>query len=123
MPAILFVSLFMATSSPALTLPPEMLEVRDFKAEWMQELHHCENRDNVKRIMDSNGEYSHADFMYQMKTWLYYGKRFGATRENIYDSNLQWKVTRHVLDTVGWERDWVICGGRTEAKLGNYPGT
>ena len=115
----------MATPSPVLSVPPEMLVVHDpieeAKVAWMTELHNCENINNVPRILDSNGYYSYADFMYQMKTWLYYGKKFGATKENIYNSELQWKVTRYVLDTHGWENDWVICGERTVKKLGAYP--
>lgn len=95
--------------------------IEEAKTEWMQELHNCENINNVPRILDTNGKYSYADFMYQMDTWLKYGKKFGATRNNISSSTLQWKVTRYVLDTYGWENDWVICGKRVVSQLGDYP--
>lgn len=95
--------------------------VEEQKVAWMTELHKCENINNVPKILDTNGYYSYADFMYQMATWLKYGKRFGANKTNISSSTLQWKVTRYVLDTYGWENDWVTCGKLTVKKLGLYP--
>ena len=71
------------------------------------------------RILDTNGKYSYGLLMFQMKTWLFYGKKFGATRENIYDGELQRKVARKILDDGGW-RHWWTCSKAVTAKLGAY---
>lgn len=93
-----------------LVIPPDPKEV------WIDKLHECENINNVPRILDTNGYYSYGAYMFQMKTWLSYGKEFGATRENISSSTLQRKVVRSMLDD-GGQGHWYHCS----KKLGTYP--
>ena len=86
---------------------------------WIHELQKCENLNHVDKILDTNGKYSYGDYMFQMDTWLSYGKKFGATRANIGDPNLQYVVAKSMLDNGGW-RHWLTCGKKATTKLG-YP--
>lgn len=83
----------------------------------------CESglRDHIK-VLDSNDKYSYGRLQFQMATWLSYGKAFGATKENIYDGNLQDQVARAMLDK-GLSYNWKTCAARTAKKYGQYPGT
>lgn len=117
MPWLLAV-LFLVPSDPSKLTVPIMQP--DPKEVWMEELHACENPDNVPKILDTNGKYSYGPFMFQMDTWLSFGKPFGATPKNINDRVLQDKVARSMLDQGLW-RHWYTCGKRTTAKLGEYP--
>jgi len=115
--ALLFVIGMATTTSPVLTVPPEMLRVAPGPKEvWIEKLHQCENPRNVPSIMDTNGRRSYGALMFQEQTWLAYGKPFGATRENISSSTLQKKVARHMLDN-GGSGHWWHCSKR----LGAYP--
>lgn len=108
-------------SPEVLTVPPEALVVPpDPKELWINALGHCEseNKPNIK-VLDTNGLYSYGRFQFQQKTWLNYGKPFGATMENIYDGELQEKVVRSMLDN-GGQGHWYHCGKRVEKKLGKY---
>lgn len=87
---------------------------------WVQHLHECENPTNIPRILDTNNKYSYGYVSFQMATWLYYGKEFGATKENIYDDDLQRQVAEYMLDTKGWT-DWWNCGRITIKWYGPYP--
>lgn len=113
---LLFV-LTLAAPSATLTLPPEMLEVRDLKAEWIEKLHDCENFENRwPKKLDTNGKYSYGYVHFQMETFLHYGKRFGATEDSIQDDELQKKVARSMLDN-GGQGHWFWCS----KKIGDYP--
>lgn len=112
----------MAAPSPVLSLPPEMLELslEARKEQWIDALQRCENIHHVEKILDTNGKYSYGPWMFQMQTWLGYGKPFGATPDNIGSTTLQRTVVRSMLDDGGWTH-WYICGKRVTAKLGEYP--
>ncbi len=97
-----------------LTPPPTPKEI------WIEELHSCENRNNRIRILDSNDKYSYGYVMFQMDTWLAFGKKFGATRENINDEELQKVVAESMLDKGLW-RHWRRCALKTKKKIGEYP--
>lgn len=58
--------------------------------------------------------------MFQMETWISYGKKLGATKENINDDELQEIVTRDMLDKGLW-RHWYWCSKKVIKKLGAYP--
>ena len=116
----LIISLLMASSSPLLTahllFPIVEVAPPDSKEIWIEALHNCENVNNVPRILDTNDKYSYGYLMFQMKTWLKYGKELGATRENIKDNELQKKVARSILDA-GGSSHWWNCS----KKIGLYP--
>ena len=103
--------LIMATgSSHILTVPAEMMVVPiDPKEVWIDKLIACESGGNEKiKVLDTNGYYSHGLVQFQMKTWLSFGKKFGTTKKNIYDGELQKKVVRAMLDDGGWKH-WYQC--------------
>lgn len=103
------------------TVPLEVLTVpiADPQEIWIDKLATCEsNASTTIRILDTNNYYSHGLLMFQMKTWLAYGKKFGATKENIYDGELQRKVAKSMLDA-GGQTHWYHCSKR----IGNYPVT
>ena len=97
-----------------LVAPPDPREI------WLDALQKCENENHVKKILDSNNKFSYGDFMFQMDTWLMYGKKFGATRDNIASSSLQRIVARNMLNKDGW-RHWFICGKIVQKSFGQYP--
>lgn len=107
-------------TSPQNASQEDFMPKQDLKADWIAELHLCENRGNTPRILDVNGKYSYGYVMYQMETWLTYSKRFGTTPENIKDKDLQIEVTKYILDNGGW-KNWWTCAISTKAKLGAYP--
>jgi hypothetical protein len=56
-----------------------------------------------------------------MSSWLYYGEEFGTTRDNILDPNLQFIVTKHMLEEGKWKH-WLNCGRKVTRELGYaYP--
>lgn len=115
-------SLMMVASSPhVLTIPLEMMPdpIEVQKEEWINNLQLCENINKVPWIFDTNGKKSYADFMFQMDTWISYGKKFGATRNNISSSTLQRQVVRSMLDSGGW-RNWYNCGKMLNKTIGKY---
>lgn len=83
---------------------------------WIEKLHECENRNDVPWIVDTNGKKSYGYVMFQMGTWLSYGKKFGASENNISSSTLQKRVARSMLDN-GGQGHWYWCA----KKLGDYP--
>lgn len=72
------------------------------------------------RHLDSNNYYSYGVFQFQMATWLSYGKKFGATKKNIYNAELQEKVAISMLDK-GEFWHWKNCVKKVTKKLGPYP--
>ena len=113
----LVVSLMMTSSNPSLlTVPVTPIVEIDQKEIWIEALHQCENPRDVPWIVDTNGKKSYGALMFQMGTWLSYGKKFGATTENISSSTLQKKVARSMLDN-GGSGHWYNCS----KKLGEYP--
>lgn len=89
----------------------------DAKSEWIERLALCESSASTTiKILDTNGYYSYGLLMFQQKTWLAYGKKFGATKENIFDGDLQREVARSMLDAGGSDH-WYHCSRR----LGEYP--
>lgn len=118
MPLLFAVLLATSYDPSVLTVP---LEATSTPQElWIEKLHECENRNNTPRILDTNGYYSYGYLMFQMGTWLSYGKKFGATRENISSSTLQIKVAKSMLDAGGW-RHWYTCAKKVRTVLGDYP--
>ena len=118
----LFLFLIMATPSPILTVPVVMAAeiTPDPKVEWIVALHNCENVNSVQKVLDTNNKFSYGYLMFQMKTWLDYGKDFGTTRGNISDDELQKTVARKMLDDGGW-RHWYTCALSVRKSLGPYP--
>lgn len=105
-----------------LTVPIVPYVEPDPKEIWMATLAQCESGASTTiRIWDTNNRWSVGKYQYQYATWLKYSAMFGTTRQNITDGELQDKVTRYVLDTKGWQQDWVTCGARTVQRLGTYP--
>jgi len=99
---------------------PPVLSVPDAKDVWIAHLHICENDVNKEKILDSNDKYSYGYLMFQMDTWLSYGKPFGATMKNISDPVLQTRVARSMLDD-GEFYHWKTCVRKTTKKWGAYP--
>lgn len=118
------VSLMMTSFDPSLlTVPIAHAEEIDTGQEvWLDALQKCENENHVKKILDTNDKYSYGDFMFQMGTWVSFGKVFGATRENISDNDLQRIVARDMLSKGLW-RHWFTCGKIIQKSLGAFPNT
>lgn len=114
----LFLVLLLTTSyNPSVLTVPETTP----QEIWMSKLADCESgASTTMRTWDTNNRWSIGKYQYQFSTWAKYSVRFGTTRENITDGDLQDKVTRYILDTKGWQ-DWVTCGAKTVKKLGAYP--
>ena len=114
-------TVLIALTMAGLPLPfHELVEKPDPKMVWIEALHQCENPENVIKVLDTNGYYSYGYVMFQMKTWLAYGKEFGATKENIGDDELQKTVALSMLDDGFW-RHWYNCGKIVQKSLGLYP--
>lgn len=114
MPWSLTVLLAVNILSPHLTVPIDPLE--EARSEWQNALAQCESGgDPTIKVLDTNNYYSYGKYQYQMKTWLKY-KNLGTSKENIYDEDLQDRVTAHILNTKG-SSDWWNC---TKA-IGPYP--
>ena len=115
-----FLASFMMGFDPSvLTIPPEIRI--DPKEIWIDKLAECEsNASSTIRILDVNKKYSHGLLMFQMGTWLSYGKEFGATKENIYDPELQRKVARAMLDD-GGQKHWYVCSKKIPFSYGKPP--
>lgn len=122
MPWLLGVLLVVNTNSPIFSVPISNAEplATDAQIEWVEALHLCENRDDVPRILDTNDRYSYGFVMFQMSTWLAFGKEFGATKDNISDDFLQKRVALSMLKQGLW-RQWFNCGKQLNAKLGAFP--
>jgi len=114
LPLILSV-LFLVGDPTKLTVP--IVDPRDL---WVEQLHQCENPDNVPWIWDTNGKKSFGALQFQLGTWLTYGKKFGATKDNISDDYLQRQVAKGMLDN-GLSYHWKACSARVRASLGEYP--
>lgn len=66
---------------------------------WLTHLMEKEsNGSSTVKVLDVNGAYSHGCFQFQMRTWLSYGKEFGATEANIYNCALQRQVARAMIE-------------------------
>lgn len=119
------VAMVMASSSPSVLTAQWWIPIAEAAASpkeiWIDKLALCESgNDSTIKILDTNGYYSYSTFQFQMSTWLKYGKPFGATKENIFDGNLQRVVVRSMLDAGGW-RHWFTCGKSVSKLLGEYP--
>lgn len=118
---LLFVLLALGTHDPALLTVPLVEATSTPQEIWIDKLAWCESRgDDNAAIIDTNGYWSRGRFQFQLATWLAYGKKYGATRENIFDGELQEKVVREMLDNGGW-RHWYNCGKAVRAEIGDYP--
>lgn len=90
--------------------------------EWLHSLENCESHGNpTKAIVDSNGYWSRGILQFQLSTWLKYHDRFGTTRDNIFDPELQERVASYILDQQGGWRNWWTCAHRTQRLLGDWP--
>lgn len=88
---------------------------------WVSALVNCESEGSTTvKVLDTDGYYSYGLGQFHMKTWLTYGKNFGATKENIYDGILQKKVIKSMLDD-GLENQWWTCSRKVRASLGEFP--
>ncbi len=111
----------MPTFNPAVLTVPIIVATTTPQDIWIAKLHECENYNNVEKILDSNNKYSYGYLMFQMDTWLSYGKKFGATRDNIGSSTLQKQVAKSMLDQGLW-RHWTNCVNiKVRPALGDYP--
>ena len=116
----------MASSSPSILTAHWFIPIAEAAASpkevWLDALSDCENpqASTTLKILDTNKYYSYGLFMFQMGTWLSYGKEFGATKQNIYDPNLQRMVARDMLDKGLW-RHWYTCGKIIQKSLGSFP--
>lgn len=105
-----------------LTVPIELVSTTTAaRNQWRLDLADCESgaSTTIKHI-DTNGKYSYGKYQYQMATWLSFAF-LGTTPENIYDGNLQDRVTTYALDH-GGIGNWVNCGEKNvQLKLGSWP--
>lgn len=95
--------------------------------DWIEQLHLCENRDNVEKILDSNNKYSYAYLMFQLDTFYGFGKQYGFfpaefTREEarlmIHIPSLQKAIAKEMLND-GLDYHWKNC---RDKKIGyRYP--
>ena len=122
MPLSVLVLFTASMNLSVLNLPPGILEIPpDPKEIWIDALADCESSaSSTIKVMDTNGKYSRGMFQFQMGTWLSYGKKFGATTQNIYDADLQREVAKSMLDN-GGSGHWYNCSKKVSAKLGEYP--
>lgn len=95
------------------------------KEEWIEDLHRCENRFKVEKILDSNNKYSYGDLMFQLDTFYSFGQKYGILPSEmskweakllISNPSIQRAVAREMLDD-GLQRHWLNC----VKKIGNYP--
>lgn len=109
-----------AIPSPVLAVPITPV-VPDPQLEWIEQLGNCESMGSTTvKVLDTNNKYSYGLLQFQMATWLKYGKDFGATKDNIFDPDLQKTVARSMLDA-GGANNWYNCAHSVERKLGSYP--
>lgn len=88
----------------------------DSKSIWIDALAQCESHASTTvKILDTDGYYSYGLLQFHQSTWLKFGKKFGATKENIYDGELQRIVARDMLDN-GLRNQWFNC----QKSLGTY---
>ncbi len=116
---LLAATLYFPFDARVLTVPTQTFVeyVPDARDLWITKLGDCESHGSTTvRILDVNNKYSYGLLMFQMATWLHYGKDLGATRDNIYDPDLQRGVARTMLDAGGW-KNWYNCAN----KIGPYP--
>lgn len=117
--AVLTLMMVAGFDPSVLTVPHDPIEEQ--KVAWMNALADCESGGNdTVKVWDTNSQWSVGKYQYQYRTWLKYSKKFGTTRENITDGDLQDKVTRYILDHGGRD-NWFNCANRVETKLGEYP--
>ena len=86
--------------------------------EFVDKLAMCESgkRDDI-RIVDSNGLYSYGRFQYQRATFISKVKQYGLMpnaedeeiMNNIYDKNIQTKLTIQILKEKFGYRNWLNC--------------
>jgi hypothetical protein len=120
LPAYL-IAILLATSSPSVLTAHLIVDpIEQQKTEWIEKLHQCENGGNLEKWIDSNNKYSYGFVAFQMSTWLSYGKKLGATKENINNDELQKIVARSMLDKGLW-RHWYTCSKIVSKSLGDYP--
>ena len=121
MPLALGLLFLVNTNSPFFTVPVHAQDLgTEAQIEWVHALHLCENRNDVPRILDTNGKYSYGYVMFQMQTWLHFGKDFGATKANINDDFLQKQVALDMLKKGLW-RHWYNCSNKLTKTLGAFP--
>lgn len=113
--ALLLALVIGATPSPVLSVPPDPQDV------WIDALTQCESTGSTTvKVLDTDGYYSYGLGQFHMQTWLTFGKAFGATKDNIYDGDLQRVVIKDMLDKGLW-RQWYNCGKLVIANYGPYP--
>lgn len=97
--------------------------------QWIDELHLCENRNNVEKILDTNGKYSYGEVMFQLDTFHDFGKKYMIipdefTKEEslllISNPHVQRSIAKEMLDDGLW-RHWYTCAIKVTKKLGKYP--
>lgn len=88
---------------------------------WVTQLHVCENRNNVPRILDVNGRWSYKFLMFQRSTFDRYGEKYGLPHDDIYSDSQQTNIAINMLNDGLW-RAWYTCSKDTSNKLGYvYP--
>lgn len=120
--ALVFLSTMLNTSALTvdLTTVPIVDPIEVQKNIFIEKLINCESGWNEKiKVLDTDGYYSYGLGQFHMVTWLKYGKAFGATKENIYDGELQQKVIRKMLDD-GGANHWYVCSRVAQRDVGAY---
>ncbi len=88
---------------------------------FIQQLHICENRFNVPRIVDTNGYYSYKFLMFQRSTFDRFGGKYGLPHDDIYNDDQQAMIAMFMLNDGLWT-NWYTCAKQTTKKLGySYP--
>ena len=95
----------------------------------ISELNECENygKWDDNRILDVNGKYSYGGLIYQLETFLFYGKKYKILSENItlneaekiiYDKDLQIRIADRMIEGGEGPKHWVSCWRKQN--LDNY---
>lgn len=88
--------------------------------ELISELNQCENygRWDDNRILDSNGKYSYGGLMFQMDTFLLYGKKYKILPQSmtaewaktiIYDKDVQTSIANKMIQDGLGRQTWYNC--------------
>ena len=74
----------------------------------MPKLEYCESQDRDITILDTNGKYSYAWFMFQRATFDNYGKLYDLPHDDIHSYSQQYAIAEKMLENGGW-RNWLHC--------------
>lgn len=131
--AILYTTLLIVLSYPFLaqaqnspTNTPTINSGANKAQLWVSRLEECEsqNRPNIT-ILDSNNKYSYGLLMFQLQTFINFGKKYNILPDEltskealllIHNSSIQKAIATDMLED-GLQNQWYNCS----KKLGKYP--